>query len=352
MLLQLIGRHFLDGTVAKIKEGGTFRGTGDNWDMRILKSHMRKDNNNEDLHLFASNLIENRINFSHLDNVEPICDIAHLNRAKFSLDREEWKKYICTSKIIVGRIITDHLTKFEFLKKCLPEHITHQYSKEMAKKSSIISMPIIDANEAQYADCVKILRQYESWISQIYHEAGLLQNMPVPDNPLIPDGPAAPGQTRGHTLFTLDDEMKDMKIVFGGDQLTRVRFVGAKDLVADSHKPIDRLEHCGPHKPVMFHTRASLTQYAHHLLFKADSVNQIGTLKYFREKFNRKNSTPTKVLDSYEGTEELFLSMGRSYIIAAALKFFGMKGVEDTPSINTFPKNVIHKSMMEKKSVP
>ena len=181
-------------------------------------------------------------------------------------------EYIRTSKIIVGRILTQFFSKFSFLKKCIPDHIEHIYSEEMSQKSKIISIPITNANESSCNDCVLILRTYEPWIAEIYHCAGFLLNIPQKDDPEVPEVLLIPpGQPLANANFTEDDAMKDIKAVFSGDELTRVRFAGAKHLLADSHTPIDRFEHCSPFKTSMWHTKASLLQYSYHMLYNSES---------------------------------------------------------------------------------
>ena len=62
--------------------------------------------------------------------------------------------------------------------KVYPSHILHQYSNLTKKKSNVVTMPIIDAGEAKYQDCVQILRTYEN---QMYGKAWLVSDKDVPN---------------------------------------------------------------------------------------------------------------------------------------------------------------------------
>ena len=48
---------------------------------------------------------------------------------------------------------------------------------------------------------------------------------------------------------------------------------------------------------------------------------------------------PAKVLDSYEGSKELFLSVGKAYIVFSTFALFGMTSVDDIPTKNKFENN-------------
>lgn len=74
----------------------------------------------------------------------------------------------------------------------------------------------------------------------------------------------------------------------------------------------------------------------------------MGTLKFFREKYNRRNVTPEKVADSYEGTEQFILSVGKAYLLNAALNFWGMEKLDDHPTKHVPPPGIIHKTNEKK----
>ncbi len=75
-------------------------------------------------------------------------------------------------------------------------------------------------------------------------------------------------------------------------------------------------------------------------MYNSNSVREPGTLKFFREKYGRKNVTPTKVLDSYEGCEQFVLSVGTAYLLEGALEFWGMADLSATPTKNIIPPNL------------
>lgn len=60
--------------------------------------------------------------------------------------------------------------------------------------------------------------------------------------------------------------------------------------------------------------------------------------------------TPEKVTDSYEGCEQLLLSVGRAYIVEAALEFWGMADVTSKAEKNRPPENAKYRSKEVKKA--
>ena len=72
----------------------------------------------------------------------------------------------------------------------------------------------------------------------------------------VPEGTkaAASGLILSGAASRPDDHMKDVEVPFGGDQLTKQRFVGAKGLRRGCHTAKDTFKHCSPFTIEMFHT--------------------------------------------------------------------------------------------------
>ena len=86
-------------------------------------------------------------------------------------------------------------------------------------------------------------------------------------------------------------------------------------------------------------------------LYKS-SVREKGTIRYFREKLNRHNVTAD--VKHFEDCEQLFMSIGKCYIVEALLEFFQMANTKQTPlqnapsSLDEEQKNVYITTTIEK----
>jgi len=264
-ILDMIGNHFSDSVVEAVKDGKKLQGTGDNWDMKIRAHDMQSTHQNEDIHYFASNLIVERVPCQNLSTTSPRKDIRTLPNSAFLLNNDEEYKLREDFKVLVGRILVSSIPSLAFLKSVIPEHIHHIYQEEMSKKSVIIPLPMQLKDEKKYSDVVDILDYYEEELENIYIKAGVVEkpaaNISTVQPVSIEGQSSLPDQPGAH--FTKEDENDHMKVIsvpFGGDQLTRVRFAGAKDLRAGSHTAKERLEHCSPFVSELFHTKMSYLQ--------------------------------------------------------------------------------------------
>ena len=157
--------------------------------MKVKKHHMRQEVQNDDLHLFASNLIKNRIDFKDLPNDKPLGKISNLRVSQLVPNKEEWEHFSASCQILIARVLIEHFPALKPFANVYPTHVQHEFSEFTKKKSEIVTMPIIDADESKYQDCVKILRTYEKWIWQLHRKAGIVtEEMPdidSSDSPLI-----------------------------------------------------------------------------------------------------------------------------------------------------------------------
>ena len=143
----------------------------------------------------------------------------------------------------------------------MPKQTECRYANEMATKSEVITMPILMKDEKKYAEVVDVLDELEKWTREIYTAAGLCPGEAATDDatqPLI-GSTSRPDQPASHVRPTEseDDPLSGVKIPCFGDQLTRVRLAGAKDLRAGCHSTKQRLGHLYPFCIVDWHTKRS-----------------------------------------------------------------------------------------------
>ncbi|KAK3083965.1 hypothetical protein FSP39_006061 [Pinctada imbricata] len=160
----------------------------------------------------------------------------------------------------------------------------HAYQREMSTPSKIFQLPIMFCNEAKYEECLNIMDNYETILEDVY--------------------------TKAHGgIQTLDQ----IGCVVGGDQLTRVRLEGAKDLRSLSLTKKDRFEHLQPVVCELWHLKVDFLEKLFKTFYKAQSGSQPGTLAYYRN-ILRKTGVNGKVKSNFQAHSEFIILVTKELI--------------------------------------
>ena len=112
---------------------------GDNIDKTISARHMTMEHQSQSLHYFHFYAAQDRIDFLHLDNASPIGNVADLPLSTFLPSAEDCDTLHNNYVVLIAWEVVQRLSYFSSFSDCVPQHIEHQYSGELACKSNIVS---------------------------------------------------------------------------------------------------------------------------------------------------------------------------------------------------------------------
>ena len=262
-ILDDIGEEFLGRAAQLVKSGHKFVYVLDNIDWEEKVHDMRMEVQNKSVHAVATSIVFDRVADADLPDLGPQQDLKQSDVSEVvCLSEEDMKSIRSRYGTLIGQLLFEHFPAFAMFKHCIPDTTDCRYVKEMSVKSEVVIMPVIVKDEKKYADCVGILDQLEKWTYQIYSAAGLCSSEldPITEAPMPtiactsrPDQPAS----HARPTASKEDPLCGVKIPCFGDQLTRVRLAGAKDLRSGCHSAKDRLDNLYPFCIVDWHTKRS-----------------------------------------------------------------------------------------------
>lgn len=261
-ILEDIGKQFIDRAAELVKSGHKFVYVLDNIDWEEKAHDMRQDVQNKSVHAVATSIVFDRVSDQGLPDSGPQKDLKDCNVHQLvGINRLELEAIKSRYRILVAKLLFEHFPSFAMFKAFVAESTYCKYADEMGRKSEVVTMPVIMKDEKKYAEVVDVLDQLEKWTQEIYTAAGLCSPNPEDSHDITPTigTTSRPDQPAAHAPPTAseNDPLCGVKIPCYGDQLTRVRLAGAKDLRAGCHSAKQRLDHLYPFCIVDWHTKRS-----------------------------------------------------------------------------------------------
>ena len=125
---------------------------GDNIDKTVRARDMRVDNQNQSIHYFNS--------FAVRDRIPSVENPVESNHQK--IDSAPLSTFLPTAEdcsairdgyiTLISRVLVENLVFLAPFKQCVPQHIVHEYSQEMSKKSEMVGFN----NNYYYRDVHKV----------------------------------------------------------------------------------------------------------------------------------------------------------------------------------------------------
>lgn len=115
-----------------------FKLVGDNLDKTIKPRDMRVDNLPQSLHYFNVYAVLDRVDFRALSGDTTIIDVAKVDTDLFLPSARDIEAIIANFRVLISRVLTEHLPALCQYSTCVASHIDHKYSREMSAKSHVV----------------------------------------------------------------------------------------------------------------------------------------------------------------------------------------------------------------------
>lgn len=164
-----------DGLVQKVRDvmkenpSMEIRATFDNFDFKVLANIQLKNYKNSDFHWITQYLTFDRVSSAGLDDTKPLVeDISSFSDSNYLLSKDELQLFRRDFIVLVSRVLVEFFPCLRGLESITPKHILHPYSKEMAKKSVLINLPIVPYNQSKHSDVVQYLEVLQDLLCEIH----------------------------------------------------------------------------------------------------------------------------------------------------------------------------------------
>ncbi|XP_014669494.1 PREDICTED: uncharacterized protein LOC106810602 [Priapulus caudatus] len=193
-------------------------------------------------------------------------------------------------RVLIQRVLTEHMKMFHDIKHLVTDHIPHEYSEQSKRKSNVVPLGIMEKDENITEQMIDIMTHLQQYVPR-----------------------------------TADDVMKPL--LLGGDGLSVERAVGSQRARADGITPEDRLDGLVAHSED-WHGHVLALQDLFNSYYKTSSAGEKGTLFQLRNRFER-TRVKSIVKDAVNDCREFSRFVTISFILLSALHKLGLESLDD-----------------------